>query len=131
MWAAAVIVVDAIAARDTGRLCSTVQITDTGICPGSGIGNLRMALNTETLGVPVIGVGVPTVTDASTLALDLLEKHHVSFDEKEIMKENSPMIVTSSDIDKQVREISRILSFGLNLALQPNLSMKDLEDLCY
>ena len=70
---AAVIAVDALAARRTERLCTTVQLSDTGIAPGSGVGNHRHPLNRETLGVPVIAIGVPTVIDGATLAADLLE----------------------------------------------------------
>ncbi len=68
-----VIAVDALAARSVRRLCSTVQIADTGIIPGSGVGNARQALNRETLGVPVIALGVPPVVDAATLAADLTD----------------------------------------------------------
>ena len=68
-----VIAVDALASRRVGRVCCTVQFSDTGIIPGSGVGNHRSALNLETLGVPVLAVGVPTVVDAATLAADLLE----------------------------------------------------------
>ena len=69
-----VIVVDALAARSMSRLCTTVQITDTGISPGSGIGNHRKELSKKSLGVPVIAVGVPTVVDAKTIISDHLEK---------------------------------------------------------
>lgn len=71
---ALIIAVDALASRRMGRLCNTIQFSDTGIIPGSGVGNHRAALNRETLGVPVIAVGVPTVVDAATLAADLLEE---------------------------------------------------------
>ena len=69
---ACVIAVDALASRSLDRLCRTVQLADTGIAPGSGVGNHRAALNRETLGVPVIAIGVPTVVDGATLAADLL-----------------------------------------------------------
>ena len=71
---ALVIAVDALASRRVGRVCATVQLSDSGIIPGSGVGNHRAALNRETLGVPVIAVGIPTVVDAATLAADLLEE---------------------------------------------------------
>ena len=70
----AVIAVDALAARRLGRVCRTVQLTDTGIAPGSGVGNARRELSRGTLGVPVVGLGVPTVVDAATLASDLTER---------------------------------------------------------
>lgn len=129
--AAAVIAVDAIAARDTGRLCSTIQISNTGISPGSGIGNHRNALNEETLGVPVIALGVPTVTDASTLALDLMERAGMDPEEAKLQNLSTGMIVTCSDIDRRVREIARVLSYGINGALQDGLGMDELGDLTY
>ncbi len=127
--AAGVIAVDAIAARDTGRLCSNIQISDTGIFPGSGIGNHREALTEGTLGVPVVAVGVPTVTDAATLVLDLVGEAHIL--EKQQEKAAGNMIVTCSDIDRRVREIARVLAYGINSALQPGLSLEDLSDLTY
>ncbi|MBO7739823.1 MAG: GPR endopeptidase, partial [Oscillospiraceae bacterium] len=71
---AAVIAVDALAARRMARICRTVQLSDTGIVPGSGVGNARRELSRKTLGVPVIAIGVPTVVDAGTLAADLMEQ---------------------------------------------------------
>lgn len=127
--AAGVIAVDAIAARDTGRLCSTVQISNTGIWPGSGIGNSRLGVDEASIGVPVIAVGVPTVTDARTLAMDVLgetAESHIPCNGK-----TKGMIVTCSDIDKRVREIARVLSFGINAALQPELGLDELTDLTF
>ena len=129
--AAAVIAVDAIAARDTGKLCTTVQISNTGITPGSGIGNSRCALDRSTLGVPVISVGVPTVTDAATMAADLFERAGEQVDEDRLRKVSSGMIVTSGDIDRRIREISRVLAFGINSALHTDLTLEDLTDLTY
>ena len=129
--AAAVIAVDAIAARDTQKLCSTVQLSDTGITPGSGIGNSRCALDKDTLGVPVIAVGVPTVTDAATMAVDLFSRAGQEADEQQLRQVSTGMIVTSSDIDRRIREISRVLSYSINLALQPHLSLDDLTDLTF
>jgi spore protease len=129
--AAAVIAVDAIAARDTGKLCSTVQLSNTGITPGSGIGNSRCALDQETLGVPVIAVGVPTVTDAATMAVDLLEQAGQPGDAQRLRQVSQGMIVTSGDIDRRVREISRVLAYGINAALQPHLTLEDLTDLTF
>lgn len=127
--AAAVIAVDAIVARDTRRLCSTVQLSDTGIAPGSGIGNSRMALDRKTLGIPVFAVGVPTVTDVATMAYDLLERSGRNVDEELLRRHSDGMIVTGSDIDRRVAELSDVLSMGINYALQENLSMEELEDL--
>lgn len=127
--AAAVIAIDAIAARDTARLCSTVQLSNTGISPGSGIGNHRNALNESTLGVPVIALGVPTVTDAGTLAMDILEQAGV--EPQGFSGGATGMIVTCSDIDRRVREIARVLSYGINSALQGGLGLEELGDLTF
>lgn len=129
--AAAVIAIDAIAARETRRLCSTVQISDVGIAPGAGIGNHRHALNRETLGVPVVALGVPTVTDASTLALDILEQAGITPDQERLGKISTGMIVTCSDIDRRIREIARVLSYGVNSALQGGLTIDELTDLTF
>lgn len=105
-----VIAIDALAARDMERLCCTIQITDTGIHPGSGVGNDREKLNRRTLGVPVIAVGVPTVIDARTLFCD--------FSEHEQVPENfSSMYVTSKDIDAIIKRISYTLSEGINMCI--------------
>ncbi len=127
--AAAVIAVDAIAARDTGRLCSTVQISDTGIAPGSGIGNGRMALDKKTLGIPVFAVGIPTVTDTATLAHDLMERSGRDVDEEFLRQHSGGMIVTTSDIDRRISELADIVSMGINYALQQDMTMEELEDL--
>ena len=116
---AVVIAVDALASRRTGRLCNTVQLSDTGIIPGSGVGNHRAALNRETLGVPVISIGVPTVVDAVTLAVDLLEDAGIThFDHEALQKSNGTMTVTTRDIDAQVRDLSKVIGYAINWALQ-------------
>lgn len=121
-----VIAVDALASRRTGRVCATVQLSDSGIVPGSGVGNHRSALNKASLGVPVFAVGVPTVVDAATLAADLLEESGVTeFDEKRLRSRKQPMTVTPRDIDAQVRELSRVLGYGVNWALQ-ELEIEDM-----
>lgn len=109
---AAVIAVDALAAHGIEHLCRTVQIADTGIVPGSGVGNARKALNRETLGVPVIAVGVPTVVDAS------------AFSDEEACR---GMIVTPRDIDKNVKDIAKLVGYALNLALHEGLSIEDVD----
>lgn len=121
-----VVAVDALAARCTDRLCRTVQISDTGIVPGSGVGNSRQALSRDTLGVPVIAVGVPTVVDAATLALDLASRSGSELD-PESFGEDAGMIVTPRDIDKNVKDISKLLGYSLNLALHDGLSIQDVD----
>ena len=124
---AAVIVVDALAARDLERLCATVQIADTRLVPGSGVGNHRMALNRETLGVPVISVGVPTVVDAETIARDLLGEAGAV--PKALNGRGRRFFVTPESIDQKIRDLSKVLGYGINLALQESLALEDLEAL--
>ena len=111
---AAVVAVDALAARSRDRLCATVQLSDTGLIPGSGVGNHRRALNAETLGIPVIAVGIPTVIDASDLG---------------DTQNGEPLFVTPRDIDTRVRELSRLVGYGVTLALQPGLTIDDVTGL--
>lgn len=116
-----IIALDALASRETRRLCRTVQLTDTGIVPGSGVGNSRAALNRETLGVPVIAVGVPTVVDAGSLAAALTGKT------PDDDRPEAAMIVTPREIDQRVQEIARLIGYGINLALHPELSIRDVD----
>lgn len=116
---ALVIVVDALASRRVGRVCATVQLSDTGIIPGSGVGNHRSALNRETLGVPVFAVGIPTVVDAATLAADLLEESGITeIDEEKLRGNQQNLMVTPRDIDAQVRDLAKVVGYGINWALQ-------------
>lgn len=108
-----VIVVDALAARSTKRLNRTIQVTNTGIHPGSGVGNHRNALTKESLDVPVIAIGVPTVVDAATIVNDA-----VSGDTKVNLAELNNMYVTSKDVDYQIKQISHIICDALNEALE-------------
>ena len=114
-----ILAVDALAARSAQRLCSTVQVGDTGIVPGSGVGNSRQALNQNTLGVPVIAIGVPTVVDAGTLARDLTGQQGED--------ELSEMLVTPKDIDVQISDLSKVIGYGINLALQEGLDIPDID----
>lgn len=107
-----VIAVDALAARSMERLCTTIQLADTGIVPGSGVGNARKALNEETLGVPVIAMGVPTVVDCATLAEELTGQ------EPEGDSPAGDLMVTPRNIDSQGRAAARVIAMGINLALQ-------------
>lgn len=123
----AVIAIDA--ARVPGslmRLCSTVQLSDTGIVPGSGVGNHRCPLSRDTLGVPVYAIGVPTVVDAATLTLDVLEEAGKSDVDPAALRGHETVMVTTRDIDAQIRELSRVIGYGIDLALQP----LDFSELC-
>ena len=123
---AAVVVIDALAARSLQRLCTTIQLSRRGIIPGSGVGNRGLALNEELLGVPVISVGVPTVVDARTLALDLLGGGEDTEEPAALAGKGASLFVTPKDVDAQVREIGKILGYGISLALQPGLAVEDL-----
>lgn len=123
---AAVVAIDALASREPGRLCRTVQIADTGIVPGSGVGNARAALNRDTLGVPVIAVGVPTVVDAATLTLDLAARAGTQPDPA-AFGEAGGMIVTPREIDKNVRDVAKLIGYALNLALHDGLTIEDVD----
>lgn len=114
-----VIAVDALSARSAHRLCTTVQICNTGIVPGSGVGNARQALDQLQLGVPVIAVGIPTVVDASTLASDLTG--HAGNGAL------SDLLVTPKDIDVLLSDLSKVVGYGINLALQNGLEIADID----
>jgi len=119
---ACVVAVDALASRSLKRLCKTVQIADTGITPGSGVGNHRMGLTRDTLGVPVIAVGVPTVVDGATLAADLLGTEQLPD-----LGEGGGLLVTPKDIDSQVNDLAKVIGYGISMALQPGLSVEELD----
>ena len=113
-----VIAVDALASRSMERLCRTVQISDAGIAPGSGVGNHRFPLTKESLGIPVIAVGVPTVVDAAVLCADLAGTGEAM---------GQGLMVTPRDIDRQVADLSKLLGYGISLALQPRMTVAELE----
>lgn len=116
----AVIVIDALAARRLSRLGCTVQMSDTGIIPGSGVGNRRKAINKETLGVPVVSIGAPTVVDALTLANEL------SKTETEASEESRNMIITPREIDLVISRAARLIGLTVNKALQPHISAEEM-----
>lgn len=118
----AVVVVDALAARSVGRLGCTVQLCDTGIAPGSGVGNDRQPLNREVLGVPVIGMGVPTVVDAVTLVREYLREDA----DAPSGGDEPPMMVTPREIDLVISRAARLVAMAINGALQPAYSPSEL-----
>ncbi|PKM72341.1 MAG: GPR endopeptidase [Firmicutes bacterium HGW-Firmicutes-16] len=117
-----VIAIDALAARNLDRLCRTVQITDTGITPGSGVGNSRSAINKDVLGVPVIAIGIPTVVDIRSLLVDMGDGK-VS----EKAASTNDMIVTPRNIDSEVVCASRVVAYAINLALHEGLTVEDID----
>ncbi len=114
-----VVAVDALAARSCERLASTVQITDTGICPGSGIGNTRKELSTDTLGVPVISIGVPTVVDSATLVYDALTTagiNEISPELKEVLDNGKSFFVSPKECDVISQSVGILLANALDKA---------------
>ena len=111
---------DALAARDPNRLFKTVQLTNSGISPGSGVKNRRGEISEKTIGVPVIAVGVPTVTDAEAIAYSLTGTEPET---------DSGMFVTPKEVDMLCGKISKILSETLNEFLQPEIDADIIEGL--
>ena len=149
---ALLIVIDALCSRSMKRINTTIQISDTGITPGAGIGNNRMALNEETLGIPVIAIGVPTVVDAATITGDSID--FLIGDLKENAKENEPLykmletistedkyaiikqtlsdnigdfIVTPKEIDKVIEDISSVIANGINISVHEGIELSDID----
>ncbi len=147
-----IIAIDALCSRRISRINNTIQLADTGITPGAGIGNRRMAINNEALGVPVIAIGVPTVVDAATIAGDTIDK--IIDDLKANSKENLPLynmltalaeedrysmikevlspehgdlVVTPKEIDSSVESISKIIANGINIALHDGITLEDID----
>ncbi len=125
----ALVAIDALASRSTDRISTSIQLSDSGIHPGSGLGNRRMELSRETLGLPVIAVGIPTVVHASTISEDavslLLEEMGEKGEEDKlralvarIMNERiGPLVVTPKEIDKIIQEASMLIAEAINLAV--------------
>lgn len=119
-----VILIDSLASRRLNRLATTVQLSDTGISPGSGVSNKRAELSEALLGAPVISLGVPTVVDAATLAYDLLEEHKGTSDdsfaaviEKVLAGNGREMFVTPKENDVIASETARLLAAAINIAV--------------
>lgn len=146
-----VICIDALGSRKLERVNRTIQISDTGISPGAGVGNHRMKINEESLGVKVVAIGVPTVVHAATIAndtIDLVLDELISKAEKgkdfynmlksldRVEKSNlineilnpsfGDLMVTPKDVDAIIESLSKIIANGINMAVQPNLDMEDI-----
>ena len=144
------IAIDALASRKMERVSTTIQITDVGITPGSGVGNHRVGLNKETLGVPVISLGIPTVVNAATMVNDtmdliidslkneaeigkefyslldeLSEQDKYSLIEEVLNPYMGNVIVTPKDINVLIDDLSIIIANGLNIALHPGIGISD------
>ena len=104
-------VIDALAGADLDRLCRCIQISSAGISPGSGVGNDRQELSRETLGVPVISLGIPTVMDAGLIAGDKM----------------AGLFITPRNIDSMVRAGARVIGYGINMAVHSGISIEDMD----
>lgn len=145
-----IVVIDALAAHRMGRLLTTIQISDTGIVPGSGVGNRRLAINRETMGIPVYAIGIPTVVDAVTIAGDSMDALAVSLkkespqgnafanavqgmewgEKKEVIQEvlqpfAGDLIVTPKEIDTQIEDISLVIAASLDAAFHPKIAQEE------
>ncbi|MBR1740915.1 MAG: GPR endopeptidase [Lachnospiraceae bacterium] len=117
------LVIDSLASTSINRLCSTIQVTDTGISPGAGIGNNRKQINKDSIGIPVIAIGVPTVVEAGTIVYEVLRETFLKegYKEEEIdtlighfsNEKLYPLFVTPKEIDDEIKQIGRILSNAL------------------
>ena len=146
-----VVCIDALASRRTERVNRTIQVSDSGISPGAGVGNYRKQLNEESLGVKVIAIGVPTVVHASTIANDMIDlviddlinqseegKGFYEMLKKIDKNEKSALIheilnpyvgdlvVTPKEIDIMIDSMSKIIANGINIAIQPNMTMEEI-----
>ncbi len=145
------IAIDALAARKTSRINATIQLSDTGLAPGAGVGNQRKMLNKETLGIPVIAIGVPTVVDAATLVNDTMdcmlremkvqaEKNSPFYEMLRAMEHEEKyglitellhpymenMFVTPKEVDAVVDRLAGIIANAVNIAMHPGISMADI-----
>ena len=135
-----VIAIDALCSGKVERINTTIQITDTGITPGAGVGNKRKTINSETLGVPVIAIGVPTVVDAATIAAAGLELAMTNSDNNDIDNTNQyerirkaiepefgNMIVAPKDVDSITDDISSVIANGINISLHRGITLSDID----
>lgn len=145
----AVIVIDALAARSLSRVNSTIQIADSGIQPGAGVGNHRKPINQETLGIPVLAIGIPTVVEAATIAGDTIElvleelrrkvpgnaanaifdrfntREKVDLVREVLTPVGHNLVVTPKEIDEFLTDMAKVVAQGLNVALHPAMTLED------
>lgn len=117
---AAVVVIDALCAHSRHRLCATVQLSDTGLTPGSGVGNHRAAIDSGALGIPVIAVGIPTVISGHTLAQELTGQPTQNAED---------FFLTPRDVSSRVTELGRLVGYSISAALHPQLTVEDITGL--
>lgn len=123
------LVIDALASRKASRVNATIQISNTGIIPGSGVGNHRMELSKETLGIPVIAIGVPTVVDAVTLVRDILENAGAKAGRDVLSDANAAnMVVTPKNIDIAIERMASVISSGINIATHEGFEIDEISE---
>ncbi|MBR3815271.1 MAG: GPR endopeptidase [Clostridia bacterium] len=125
----ALIVIDALAAKSTERLGTTVQMCNTGVSPGAGVGNRRSRIDESSMGIPVIAIGVPTVVDAVTMTLDFIEKAGLEIPERQkqkYLRGEKGMMVTPKEIDNVISRAATFIAMGINKALQPGIPTEDI-----
>ncbi len=123
-----IIVIDALASMRLERLCKTVQITDTGIVPGSGVGNSRRAINKKTMGIPVIAMGVPTVVNIETIIEGFAENANIEIPKSALSDYGERLLVTPKDIDVHISDMGRILGYAINSALQKDITIEEMDE---
>lgn len=129
-----VVVLDALASRNISRLARTVQISDSGISPGSGVGNARHEISKRTLGVPTLAVGVPTVVEAQTLCLDMLsgvlsgEKDVYNYVERKFQGKSESFYVCPKETDRIIRSMAKLVGYSLNFALHKDITLSEMDE---
>ncbi len=129
-----VIVIDALSSRGIKRLTNTIQMSNTGLCPGGGVGNKRKEISKNTLGTNVLSIGVPTVVDLASLSYDILsilndeniDSHHKEITDT-LIKDNNNFLVSINDIDEVILKLSKILGYSINRFLHKGLSFEEME----
>ncbi len=125
----ALIVIDALASRSLSRLGTTIQMCDTGVSPGSGVGNRRSRIDESSIGVPVIAIGVPTVVDGVTMTLDILEKSGINVELRSDniqLSDGENVMVTPKEIDNVILRAAGFIALGINKALQEQMKCEDI-----
>ncbi len=123
-----IIVIDALASMRLERLCKTVQITDTGIVPGSGVGNARAAISKKTMGVPVIAIGVPTVINIATIIESFADASKIKLPSSALEDFSERLLVTPKDIDVHIADMGRILGYAINSAMQKGITIEEMDE---
>lgn len=123
-----IIVIDALASMRLERLCKTVQITDTGIVPGSGVGNARSAINRKTMGIPVIAMGVPTVVNIATIIESFADASGLEIPKNALSDYSEKLLVTPKDIDVHISDMGRILGYAINTVLQKDITIEEMDE---